>query len=210
MECFSQINAIFQKSNTQIWVVPLEKIKKCEYNVNVKKIINLFPANCNVWVLGYCVGMAAALAMVDELKRQGRPACGLWLCAAYPYRSFKIFGRQHTMWDFLPTPVAVELLSWLYGRKISFRGKYAEFKEQVKQAQVFCRQYRYPRDVKTTVIYGEKDPVTFGYPRRAKALDAYLSNIERLIPLPGQGHYFMEEKGQEIGRIIKDVIDAED
>ena len=210
VECFAKINEAFRESDTQIWVSSLEKVKKCEYNINSCNIINLLPRDCHIWVMGYCVGMSAALAMVDELEKQGRPPRGLWLCAAYPYRAFSIGKQWHTLWDFLPDVLAVKLLSWLYGKKISFRGKYDLFKEEVRQAQVFLREQCFPRSVKTTVFYGDKDPVTFGYPRRAKALNQYLSNIDRVIPLPGQGHYFMEEKGEEIGRMIKKAIDAED
>ena len=147
-----------------------------------------------IYVLGSCVGSVCAIQLAAALK--GRLG-GLMLCEALPNR--------RCFWDYVPDRILAEVLQKFRGRRfLAGRELLERFREDVgRSARHLGRMKKISVKGKTVLVFGEKDPVTFGWRRRAKQWHSWIQNPFVIYSVPGARHFLTEDHAGFLADIIR-------
>ena len=140
------------------------------------------------------------MALAAGAKKRGREVKGLWLLGALPYKAGK---KGQIIWDYIPEKTAICFLEHLYGGSLAFSPKrYEQFLSEVRKSFCYCRDFREKLEMPAYLLFGTRDPLTFGSAAGYEMFRRMLKGPLKGWRLKGEGHYFVEKRGREIGRLF--------
>lgn len=205
-ECFERFAEGFGKADVQVWAACNIFVEK-----ELKRLALFVPKKSRVHVMGYCGGASAAFAFLDILKKTGRKADTFWLCAAYPHKNLKLFGKEFTVWDIMPQPFGKRMLGRIYGGTLPVdKSTYHRFRKEIRAAQSYMERYQSVHNVPAYLIYGEEDPLTPNYKEKYGIYHRYIKHNFTICKIPKAGHYFMEKSGKKLGHYAMRELSREE
>lgn len=162
----------------------------------VDEVEQVNPAPQRILVLGYCVGVALALAVTTEMRRRGLPVAGTVMSAIFP-PTFDAATPRLDYWEDTSDADLRQSLGTLgLGATASdLPGSLiADFRSDVRLYRDYffnvARHAAQPQDLPALLLFGDQDGETAHHKERWAGWLRYL-NVEHYAVCPDGGHYFL-------------------
>lgn len=211
-DCFLPLRKALKGKSIQVLTAVTGEYPELSPEKFAEKLLDTLPPG-KIHAVGYCIGMAGALALVRAAQERGRRVESLWLLGALPRKAGK---RGEIFWDHFSPETGVKLLNLLYGGKGGGKKKnpgrevlfspqsYDEFCREVKKSLCYCRDVTDPVDIPAYLVFGGKDLFTVGSRLRCRAFEKLLPGLQRAWIFPGEGHNFVKRCGKQLARLIEE------
>ncbi|MEL6102759.1 MAG: amino acid adenylation domain-containing protein [Pseudomonadota bacterium] len=170
------------------------------------EVARLNPAPERVTVLGYCVGVATALAIADEMRRREMPLTGVVMAAIFPPG----FDAKDPRLDYWQQTSDAALRMTLGGLGLGDTADelpdalIADFRSDVRlYREFFFGRADGPLEAPTLLLFADDDPETEGHAERWREWGQHLT-VDRCAVCPEGGHYFLRTDPGFVARALTD------
>lgn len=157
-------------------------------------------------LLGYCTGTVTALKALEEMKKQGKEARGIILCAALP--PGEILKKTGSPWKKMTSRGIGRMLDVLHGRPMYASKSMIEcFRRDTDEFfDFFLRKY-HMKCPQISLFFGGKDPLTVLSRKRWRRWMEYLSGTVYVHIWKQEGHFFVEHRCKELAEQVYQMVD---
>lgn len=166
-----------------------------------KKIAGQIQDYDKIYIIGYCVGSAAAIECTRYLMKQGKKIEGLMLCGTLP--------AKRNPWGLFNDNTISKILSHLHREKVSFSKKQIQwFREDTNRFFEYMKQKKQSlkHEFPVTLVFGEKDEITRNYRKRYVKWRTYLKGKYKIYQLKDAGHFFLKTHKKSIAYFIRNDL----
>lgn len=157
-------------------------------------------------LLGYCTGTVNALKALKEIKKQGKEACGIILCAALP--PGEVLKRTGSPWRMMTVQGIRTMLNYLHGKPMYASQSMVEcFRKDTDEFFDFFRHNYHMKCPQIALFFGERDPLTGRSWKKWRRWMKYLSGAVYVRTFKEEGHFFLEQRSKELAEQIYRMVD---
>ena len=161
-------------------------------------------------IFGYCVGSALAHALAASMLVKGIDIHRIYLAASLPDQYIHLGKRRFSTWDLMPDQVLWQVLRVLgnsVGKNHMTKKEWADRVRQFRRdtKRFFDYMEKTPRKlshIPVTLMFGGRDPLTFGWKKRCLEWYRYFENIDSVRCRKQSGHYLLADSEKQIAHMI--------
>lgn len=155
-----------------------------------------------IFLLGACVGSGLALGLAEKL---GNRVKGLMLCESLPYLGNELFGKTHSLWDWIPDRGVWNILLMIRGKHFEAGERFfACFRQDVRRSGEYLRTAgRIEPEYRVVLVFGSEDKITAGYRRKYGRWRRWIAAPYKVYSIPGAKHFLTEDRPQALADILQ-------